>query len=65
MTFFGMIPTMLFQAITGRTPGQHVSLIEDIRRVAKMHDQVLEGVSGFQRGIPLRIRGATNGFAEQ
>ena len=64
MTFFGMIPTMLFHAITGRTPGQHVSLIEDIRRVAKMHDQVLEGVSGFQRGIPLRIRGATNGFAE-
>ena len=64
MTFFGMIPTMLFQAITGRTPGQQ-SLIEDIRRVAKMHDQVLEGVSGFQRGIPLRIRGATYGFAEQ
>ena len=64
-TFFGMIPTMLFQAITGGTPGQHVSLIEDIRRVAKMHDQVLEGVSGFQRGIPLRIRGATSGFAEQ
>ena len=64
MTFFGMIPTMLFQAITGRPPTAHVSLIEDIRRVAQMHDQVLEGVSGFQRGIPLRIRGATNGFAE-
>jgi hypothetical protein len=64
-TFFGMIPTMLFQAVTGGTPGQHMSLIEDIRRVAKMHDQVLEGVSGFQRGIPLRIRGATSGFAEQ
>jgi hypothetical protein len=28
-----------------------------------MHDQVLEGVSGFQRGIPLRIRGARD-FAE-
>jgi hypothetical protein len=64
MTFFGMIPTMLFQAITGRTVGQH-SMIEDIRRVAEMHDQVLEGVSGFQRGIPLRIRGATYGSAEQ
>ncbi|MGO9306111.1 MAG: hypothetical protein ACLP3R_20835 [Candidatus Korobacteraceae bacterium] len=64
MTFFGMIPTMLFHAITGRTPGQHASLIEDIRRVAQMHDQVLEGASGFQRGIPLRIRGAINGFAE-
>ena len=57
-TFFGMIPTMIFQAITGRTLGPP-SLIEDIRQVAKMHDQVLEGVSGFQRGIPLRIRGAT------
>ena len=55
---------MLFQAITGRTPGKQ-SMIEDIRRVAEMHGQVLEGVSGFQRGIPLRIRGATNGFAEQ
>jgi hypothetical protein len=64
MTLFGMIPTMLFQAITGRPPTAHVSLIEDIRRVAQMHDQVLEGVSGFQRGIPLRIRDATNGFSE-
>ncbi len=64
MTFFGMIPTMLFQAIAGRTPGKQ-SMIEDIRRVAEMHDQVLEGVSGFQRGIPLRIRGATYGSAEQ
>ena len=64
MTLFGMVPTMLFQAITGGTAGQQ-SMIEDIRRVAKMHDQVLEGVSGFQRGIPLRIRGATYGSAEQ
>ncbi|MGD1036028.1 MAG: hypothetical protein ABR878_02305 [Roseiarcus sp.] len=65
MTLFGIIPTMLFQAITGKAPGQHVSLIEDIRQVAKMHNQVLEGVSGFRRGIPLRVQGATNGFAEQ
>jgi hypothetical protein len=64
MTLFGMIPTMLFQTITGGTPTQRVSLIEDIRRVAQMHNQVLEGVSGFQRGIPLRIRGATESFAE-
>ncbi len=64
MTLFGMVPTMLFQAITGRTPGKQ-SMIEDIRRVAEMHDQVLEGVSGFQRGIPLRIRGATYGSTEQ
>jgi hypothetical protein len=56
MTFFGMIPTMLLNAITGTAPGRHASLIDDIRRVANMHDQVLEGVSGFQRGIPLRIR---------
>ena len=56
MTFFGMIPTMLFNAITGTRPGQHASLIDDIRRVANMHDQVLEGVSDFRRGIPLRIR---------
>ena len=56
MTFFGMVPTMLFNAITGTRPGQHASLIDDIRRVANMHDQVLEGVSDFRRGIPLRIR---------
>jgi hypothetical protein len=65
MTFFGFIPTMLFQALTGRAPVQHASLIEDIRRVAKMHDQVLEGVSDFRRGIPLRVRGVTTGFEEQ
>jgi hypothetical protein len=65
MTLFGFIPTMLFRAITGGPLGQHVSLIEDIRRVAKMHNQVLEGVSDFRRGIHLRVRSATNGFAEQ
>jgi len=65
MTFFGLIPAMLFQAIAGKTPGLHASLIEDIRRVAKMHDQVLEGVSDFRRGIPLRVRGATGCFVEQ
>jgi hypothetical protein len=64
MTFFGAIPTMLFQAITGRVPGQHASLIEDIRRLARTHDQVLEGVSDFRRGIPLRVLGAAGGFIE-
>ena len=65
MTFFGFIPTMLFHAVTGKVPGQHESLIEDIRRVAKMHGQVLEGVSDFRRGIPLRVRGVTDDFVEQ
>ena len=65
MTVFGFIPALLFQAITGRAPVQHVSLIEDIRRVAKMHDQVLEGVSEFRRGIPVRVRGMAAGLVEQ
>jgi hypothetical protein len=65
MTLFGLVPTMLFHAITGTAPGQHVSLFEEIQDVAKMHNQVLEGVSDFQPGIRLRVRGATNGFAEQ
>ena len=56
MTFFGFIPMMLFNALTGTRPGQHASLIGDIRRVAKMHDDVLEGVSDFRKGIPLRVR---------
>jgi hypothetical protein len=46
---------MLYQSLTGGGPGQRASLLEDIRRVAQMHDQVLEGVTDFQRGIPLRI----------
>jgi hypothetical protein len=65
MTLFGIVPTMLFHAVTGSTLGQHVSLIEEIRQVANMHNQVLEGVSDFQRGIRLRVQGANNGFAEQ
>ena len=64
MTLFGIIPTMAFRAITGRVLGKHVRLIEDIQHVAQTHNQVLEGVSGFQRGIPLRIRGTTASFAK-
>jgi hypothetical protein len=64
MTFFGFIPTMLFQAITGKPSGQHVSFIEDIRRVAQLHGQVLEGVSDFRAGIPLRVRGGSDGFVK-
>ncbi len=64
MTFFAIIPAMLFRAISGESLGQHASLIEDIRRIAEMHGQVLEGVSDFRRGIRLRVRGAMNGFAQ-
>ena len=53
-TFFGAVPTMLLNALTGATPGG--SLLKEIRRVSTTHDQVLEAVSGFQHGIPLRIR---------
>lgn len=56
MTFFGMIPTMLFNALTGAPPGRRASLLDEIRRVSSMHDEVLEGVSDFRHGIPLRIR---------
>jgi len=56
MTFFGMIPTLLFNALTGAAPGRRASLIDEIRRVSNLHDQVLEGVSDFRQGIPLRIR---------
>ena len=53
MTFFGMLPTLLVTALTGPPP--HGNLIEEIRRVSRMHDRVLEASGGF-RGIPLQIR---------
>jgi hypothetical protein len=56
ITFFGMLPTMLFNALTGAPPEKRASLLDEIRRVSNMHDQVLEGVSDFRHGIPLRIR---------
>jgi hypothetical protein len=56
MTFFGMLPTLAFNTVRRTSPGQHSILLDDIQRVAKLHDQVLEGVEGFQPGIPLRIR---------
>jgi len=64
MTFFGIIPTMALHAMTGG-PGRHDSLIEDIRQIAATHNQVLEGVSDFRRGIRLRIRDAINALPEQ
>jgi hypothetical protein len=64
MSFFGFLPSMLLQALTGKAPVQHVSFMEDIRQVARMHDQVLEGVSEFRRGIPLRVRRATDAYME-
>jgi hypothetical protein len=56
MTLFGLIPTMVFNTLTGAAPGRRASLLDEIRRVSNMHDQVLEGVSDFRHGIPLRIR---------
>jgi hypothetical protein len=56
MTLFGMVPTMLMNALTGPIPGQRANLINEIRRVSNLHNEVLEGVSDFRHGIPLRIR---------
>ena len=56
MSFFGLVPSMLINALTGAPPGKRASMMDEIRRVSNMHDQVLEGVSDFQHGIPLRIR---------
>jgi hypothetical protein len=52
--FLGVLATRLVTALTGASPGG--SLLEEIRRVSNQHDQVLEAVSDFQQGIPLRIR---------
>jgi hypothetical protein len=65
ITLLGTIPTIVFHAMTGDALGHHVSFIEDIRHIATMHDQVLEGGSDFRRGIRLRIRDAINAFPEQ
>ena len=62
MTFFAMLPTLMFNALTKTSPGHHASLLDDIQRVAKLHHQVLEGVGGFQPGIPLRIRHTHTGW---
>jgi hypothetical protein len=56
MAFFGLIPAMVMNALTGTGPGPHGSLLDDIKRVAQVHNQVLEGIGGFAQGIPLRIR---------
>jgi hypothetical protein len=56
MAFFGLIPTLAMNALTGTGAASHANLIDDIKRVAQMHNQVLEGIGGFAQGIPLRIR---------
>lgn len=61
MAFFGLLPSMLMNALTGTAPGPHASLIDDIKRVAQVHDSVLEGIGGFAQGIPLRIRYTNTG----
>ena len=61
MAFFGLIPSMVMNALTGTGPAAHASLIDDIKRVAQVHDQVLEGIGGFAQGIPLRIRYTNTG----
>jgi hypothetical protein len=53
-SFLGVLAARLVTALTGASPGG--SLLEEIRRVSNQHDQVLEAVSEFQEGIPLRIR---------
>jgi hypothetical protein len=65
MSFLSFVPTMLLQSFAGTPPGEPASLIGEIRRVAKVHDQVLEGVSGFRRGIHIRIREAATNFVEE
>ena len=65
MTFFGILPTMALQAMTGAAPVRHEGLIDEIRQIAATHNQVLEGVSDFRRGIRLRIRDAISAFPEQ
>lgn len=61
MAFFGLIPSMVMNALTGTAPGPHASLIDDIKRVAQVHNSVLEGIGGFSQGIPLRIRYTNTG----
>ncbi|MGO9200537.1 MAG: hypothetical protein ACLQM8_08355 [Limisphaerales bacterium] len=56
MAFFGLIPAMVMHALTGTGPAPHPSLIDGIKHVAQVHNQVLEGIGGFAQGIPLRIR---------
>jgi hypothetical protein len=64
MTLFGYIPTIALHAVTGAPLGRHDSLIEDVRQIATTHNQVLEGVSDFRRGIRLRVRNAISAVPE-
>jgi hypothetical protein len=64
MTFFGVLPTMALQAMTGAASGRHESLIDEVRQIAATHNQVLEGVSDFRRGIRLRIRDTIEALPE-
>ena len=56
MTWLGMLPTMAVNALSGAPPGKRAGMLDEIRRVSNMHNEVLEGVSDFRHGIPLRIR---------
>ena len=53
MNLFRLLPTTLMRALGGTGPG---NLIEEIRQVAQLHGEVLEGLGELRRGIPLRIR---------
>ena len=64
ITFFGFLPTLAFRAMTRDGFSRHANFLEEVRRVADTHDQVLEGVSDFRRGIRLSIRGTADGVAE-
>lgn len=56
MALFRAAPHLAFHATIDNTLGRRDSLLDDIRQIAAMHDQVLEGVTDFQRGIRLHVR---------
>ena len=53
VAFLAILPTLLFRAIAGDGLGRHANILEDIRRVADSHDQVLEGCQRLPARHPL------------
>jgi hypothetical protein len=53
-SLFNLLPALMQSALTGATAG--TNLLEGIRSVSRLHDEVLEGFGDTRLGIPVRFQ---------
>jgi hypothetical protein len=56
MAVFSVLPAMLWYAFTGRVEAGRGNLMEEMRKVSKVHGEVLEGLGQWKGGIPLKFQ---------